>query len=159
MPRTGGALVRAEVIIAFAGQRLNRMRMSQVRVCGSLASRAAVLEPAKHVSVRTRSAEHTGLEAGQQADAGGAVGAIARIRLAPAASREIFEKQLRETSAVLAAWHVTGDVDYEALIRSRDLAALGVVLADLRRCCGGEVASAELVLSEVTGLSGTGAAA
>lgn len=75
--------------------------------------------------------------------------AIARIRLAPAASREIFEKELREMPAVMAAWHVTGDVDYETLISCRDLAALGVVLGDLRRCSGGEVATADLVLSEV----------
>jgi Lrp/AsnC family transcriptional regulator, leucine-responsive regulatory protein len=81
------------------------------------------------------------------------VRAIARIRLAPAASREIFEKQLREIPAVLAAWHVTGDVDYEALITCPDLATLGVVLGELRHCCGGELASAELVLNEVTGLT------
>jgi DNA-binding Lrp family transcriptional regulator len=80
------------------------------------------------------------------------VQAIARIRLGPAASREIFEKQLREIPAILAAWHVTGDVDYETLITCRDLAALSIVLGELRRYCCGEVASAELVLSEVTGL-------
>jgi hypothetical protein len=81
------------------------------------------------------------------------VRAIVRLRLAPAASREIFEKDLRGIAAVLAAWHVTGDVDYEMLITCPDLAAPGVVLGDLCRCCGGEVASADLVLSEVTGLT------
>ena len=103
--------------------------------------------------MRTRSAGHTGLKDGERADCFCAVRAIARIRLAPAVSREIFEKELREIPAVLAAWHVTGDVDYETLITCRDLAAMGVVLGDLRRCSGGEVASADLVLSEVTGLT------
>jgi len=84
----------------------------------------------------------------------GTVQAIARIRLAPATSREVFEKQLRQIPGVLAAWHVTGDVDYETLLMCRDLAALGVVLGDLRRWCGGEVATADLVLSQVTGLTG-----
>jgi len=103
--------------------------------------------------VRTRSAGRTGLDARQHSDPGWAVRAIVRLRLAPAASREIFEKQLREVPAVLAAWHVTGDVDYEMLITCPDLAGLGVVLGGLCRCCGGEVASADLVLSEVTGLT------
>jgi DNA-binding Lrp family transcriptional regulator len=57
-------------------------------------------------------------------------GALAPARHAPAASREIFEKHLREIPAVLAAWHVTGDVDYETLITCRDFAALAVCLAN-----------------------------
>ena len=65
------------------------------------------------------SARRIGPEAGQRADPGWAVQAMARIRLAPAVSREIFEKPLREIPAVLAAWHVAGDVDYEALITCR----------------------------------------
>jgi hypothetical protein len=103
--------------------------------------------------VRTRSARRISLDAGQQSDPGWEVQVIVRLRLAPAASREIVEKQLREVPAVLAAWHVTGDVDYEMLITCPELAALRVVLGDLCRCCGGEVASADLVLSEVTGLT------
>ena len=133
---------------------MGRVRISRTSACGSLAFHDSTLTPAKHDVVRTRSAERTSLEAGRHSDPGWAVQAIARIRLGPAASQDIFEKQLREIPGVLAAWHVTGDVDYETLITCRDLAALGVVIGDLRRCCGGEVASAELILSEVSGLTG-----
>lgn len=97
--------------------------------------------------------------AGQQSVPSGAVPsetvqAIARVRLPPGASRPLFEKQLQEIPAVLAAWHLTGDFDYEMRLTCRNFAALGSVLHDLRHCCDAEVASAGLVLGEVAGLTG-----
>ena len=85
--------------------------------------------------------------------AGGPVQAIARVRLAPYLSREMFEAHLRTIPAVRSAWHVIGDVDYELRLECRDLAALGVVLASLRGCRGAEVASTALMLGEVEGLA------
>jgi DNA-binding Lrp family transcriptional regulator len=83
----------------------------------------------------------------------GSVQAIARIRLAPHLSREVFEQSLRAIPAVRSAVHVIGDVDYELRIDCRDLAGLEDVLSSLRGCRGTEVESTALVLSEVEGLS------
>ena len=82
------------------------------------------------------------------------VQAIARVRLPPGASRPLFEKQLQAIPGVLTAWHVTGDFDYEMRLTCGSFAALGSMLHDLRHCCDAEVASAGLVLGEVTGLTG-----
>jgi Lrp/AsnC family transcriptional regulator, leucine-responsive regulatory protein len=82
------------------------------------------------------------------------VQAIARVRLPPGASRPLFEKQLQGIPAVLAGWHLTGDFDYEMRLTCRSFAALSSVLHDLRHCYDAEVASASLVLGEVTGLTG-----
>jgi hypothetical protein len=80
------------------------------------------------------------------------VQAIARIRLAPDKPCEVFEQQLRMTTAVLSAVHVTGDVDYEVRFACDSVASLGAVLAGLRGCGGVEVVSTALVLREVPGL-------
>jgi hypothetical protein len=82
------------------------------------------------------------------------VQAIARVRLPPGASRPLFEKQLQAIPGLLAAWHLTGDFDYEMRFTCRSFADLGSVLHDLRHCCDAEVASAGLVLGEVAGLTG-----
>jgi Lrp/AsnC family transcriptional regulator, leucine-responsive regulatory protein len=79
------------------------------------------------------------------------VQAIARVRLPPATSRELFEKHLQTMPAVLIAWHVTGDVDYEVRLACLDRADLRAVLNELRSCSGAELASAGLVLGEVQG--------
>ena len=79
--------------------------------------------------------------------------AIARVRLAPCLSRQVFEQNLRTVPAVRSAVHVIGDVDYELRLACRDLGDLGVVLASLRRCQGTEVVSTALVLREVKGLN------
>jgi Lrp/AsnC family leucine-responsive transcriptional regulator len=83
----------------------------------------------------------------------GSVQAIARVRLAPFLSRQVFEQNLRTVPAVRSAVHVIGDVDYELRLVCRDLADLGFVLSSLRRCRGTEVVSTALVLREVEGLS------
>jgi Lrp/AsnC ligand binding domain len=83
----------------------------------------------------------------------GSVQAIARIRLAPCLSRQVFEQHLRAVPAVRSAVHVIGDVDYEVRLVCRDLADLGFVLSSLRRCQGTEVVSTALVLRELEGLS------
>jgi hypothetical protein len=83
----------------------------------------------------------------------GLVQAIARVRLAPYLSREVFEAHLGAIPAVRSAVHVIGDVDYELRLECRGLADLGVVLASLRRCRGVEVASTALVLRDVEGLN------
>jgi Lrp/AsnC ligand binding domain len=82
----------------------------------------------------------------------GSVQALARIRLAPYLSRQVFEAHLRAIPAVRSAAHVIGDVDYEVRLTCRDLADLGVVLASLRGCQGTQVVSTALVLREVEGL-------
>ena len=84
----------------------------------------------------------------------GSVRAIARVRLAPYLSREVFEGQLRAIPAVRSAVIVVGDVDYELRLKCRDLAHLEAVLSSLRTCRGTEVASTALVLRDVTGLAG-----
>ena len=83
----------------------------------------------------------------------GSVQAIARVRLAPCLSRQVFEQNLRTVPAVRSAVHVIGDVDSELRLVCRDLADLGFVLSSLRRCRGTEVVSTALVLREVEGLS------
>jgi Lrp/AsnC ligand binding domain len=81
-----------------------------------------------------------------------AVQAIARVRLAPYLSRQVFEQNLRTIAAVRSAVHVIGDVDYELRLECRDLTHLGVVLTSLRAFQGTEVASTALVLGDVAGL-------
>jgi len=83
----------------------------------------------------------------------GPVQAIARVRLAPCLSRQVFEGYLQAILAVRSAVHVIGDVDYELRLVCRDLADLGAALASLRRCQGTEVVSTALVLREVEGLN------
>jgi DNA-binding Lrp family transcriptional regulator len=83
---------------------------------------------------------------------GPGVQAVARVRLVPEASRQVFEKELGAVPAVLSAWHVIGEVDYEVRLRCRDLAALGAALRDLRRCRGAATVSADLMVGEVPGL-------
>src|ERR1700691_900267 len=56
--------------------------------------------------------------------AGGLVQAIARVRLAPYLSRQVFEAHLRTIPAVRSAVHVIGDVDYELRLACRDLGDL-----------------------------------
>ena len=80
------------------------------------------------------------------------VRAIARVRLAPCLSREVFERQLRAIAAVRSAVRVIGDVDYELGLECRDLVGLGIVLSSLRAVRGTEVASTALVLGDVAGL-------
>lgn len=82
----------------------------------------------------------------------GSVQALARVRLAPYLSRQVFEQNLRAIPAVRSAVHVIGDVDYELRLACRDLAALGVVLTSLRAFRGTEVVSTALVLGDVAGL-------
>jgi hypothetical protein len=82
----------------------------------------------------------------------GPVQAIARVRLAPYLSRQVFEAHLRTIPAVRSAAHVIGDVDYELRLECRDLAGLEVALGSLRGCRGTEVASTVLLLGGVEGL-------
>jgi Lrp/AsnC family transcriptional regulator, leucine-responsive regulatory protein len=81
------------------------------------------------------------------------VQALARVRLAPWLSRQVFEAHLRTIPAVRSAVHVIGDVDYEVRLACRNLADLEIVLGSLRGCRGTEVVSSALVLSEVEGLA------
>jgi Lrp/AsnC ligand binding domain len=103
----------------------------------------------RNCAALTGSASEAGRES--PACAGWPVQAVARVRLSPAASRELFEKHLQTMPAVLVAWHVTGDVDYELRLACLDRAGLRAVLNELRSCSGGELASAGLVLGEVHG--------
>jgi Lrp/AsnC family leucine-responsive transcriptional regulator len=80
------------------------------------------------------------------------VQAIVRVRLVPSASRPDFERYLRTIPAVLSAWQVAGDVDYELRLACQDIADLDAVLTALRRCGSAEGPSTGLVLREVPGL-------
>jgi DNA-binding Lrp family transcriptional regulator len=80
------------------------------------------------------------------------VQAIVHVRLGHATPREVFERHLRTDPAVLLAWQVAGDVDYELRLACRDIAHLDAVLTDLRHCGGAEGTSTGLVLREVPGL-------
>lgn len=82
----------------------------------------------------------------------GPVQAIARVRLAPYLSRQVFEAHLRTIPTVRSAVSVIGDVDYEVRLECRDLADLEVALGSVRGCRGTEVASTVLMLREVEGL-------
>jgi len=82
----------------------------------------------------------------------GSVQAIARVRLTPYLSRQVFERQLRAIPAVRSALIVIGDVDYELRLECRDLAHLEVVLTSLRAVRGAEVASTALIVGDVAGL-------
>jgi DNA-binding Lrp family transcriptional regulator len=77
---------------------------------------------------------------------------MVQVRLAPSTSRPDFEAYLRTIPAVLFAWQVAGDVDYELRLACYDIAGLDGVLTALRRCGGVESTSTRLVLREVPGL-------
>ena len=78
--------------------------------------------------------------------------AIVRVRLVPSASRPEFERYLRTIPAVVSAWQVAGDVDYELRLACEDIAGLDGVLTALRRCGSAQGTSTGLVLREVPGL-------
>jgi hypothetical protein len=52
----------------------------------------------------------------------GSAQALARVRLAPFLSRQVFERQLRTIPAVRSALYVIGDVDYELRLECRAIA-------------------------------------
>ena len=109
------------------------------------------------VSVRTTSRQETqGLGRRQAAPAASGAGrpvqAIVRVRLVPSASRPDFERYLRSIPAVLSAWQVAGDVDYELRVGCEDIAGLDAVLTAMRRCGSAEGTTTGLVLREVPGL-------
>lgn len=80
-----------------------------------------------------------------------AVRAVIHVRLAPDVSRPRFEQQVKALPAVVCAWQVTGDVDYELLVACVAISGLDGVLSCLH-CYGGlEVTSVGLVLREVSG--------
>jgi DNA-binding Lrp family transcriptional regulator len=84
--------------------------------------------------------------------AGLPVEAIVHVRLSPSTSRPHFERYLRTIPAVVSAWQVAGDVDYELRIACQDIADLYALLTAMRRRGGAEATSTGLVLREVPGL-------
>lgn len=80
------------------------------------------------------------------------VEAMVHVRLAPSTSRPDFERYLRTIPAVVFAWQVAGDVDYELRIACQEIADLYAVLTALRRYGGAAGTSTDLVLREVPGL-------
>lgn len=79
------------------------------------------------------------------------VQAIVRVRLAPRLPVQAFEQWVRASRPVLDGVLVTGDVDYELRLECRSFADLGDALTRIYGYPGVEVASAGLVLREVTG--------
>jgi DNA-binding Lrp family transcriptional regulator len=136
---------------------MGRAWMRRARAWGLLARLPAGRARPDDQCVRTTSRRDTqGLERRQAApEAPGAsrpVQAIVRVRLAPSASRPDFERYLRTIPAVLSAWQVAGDVDYELRLACEDIAGLDAVLTAMRRRGSAEGTTTGLVLREVPGL-------
>jgi DNA-binding Lrp family transcriptional regulator len=76
-----------------------------------------------------------------------ALEALVRVRLAGGAEHEQFEKHLRTDTAVVDAWRLAGDCDYEVRLTCRTLADLDSAVNELRSA-GGHT-STTLVLHRV----------
>ncbi|MDN3351908.1 Lrp/AsnC ligand binding domain-containing protein [Actinomadura sp. DC4] len=76
-----------------------------------------------------------------------ALEALVRVRLVGGADHERFEKHLRAESAVVDAWRLAGDCDYEVRLRCPTLAGLDTAVGELRGV-GGDTATT-LVLHRV----------
>jgi Lrp/AsnC ligand binding domain len=77
----------------------------------------------------------------------GALEALVRVRLVGGTEHEPFEKLLRTEGAVVDAWRLAGDCDYEVRLTCPTLAALDAAVAELR-IAGGHTATT-LVLHRV----------
>ena len=73
--------------------------------------------------------------------------ALVRVRLVGGAEHEAFEKHLRTDLAVVDAWRLAGDCDYEVRLTCRTLADLDGAVNELR-AVGGHT-STTLVLHRV----------
>ncbi|MCW2860443.1 MAG: Lrp/AsnC family transcriptional regulator, leucine-responsive regulatory protein [Actinoallomurus sp.] len=76
-----------------------------------------------------------------------ALEALVRVRLVGGAEHEPFEKHLRADPAVVDAWRLAGDCDYEVRLTCRSLADLDNAVGELRDA-GGHT-STTLVLHRV----------
>lgn len=76
-----------------------------------------------------------------------ALEALVRVRLVGGAEHEWFERLLRAEDAVVDAWRLAGDCDYEVRLNCPTLAALDTAVAELRTA-GGHTATT-LVLHRV----------
>jgi DNA-binding Lrp family transcriptional regulator len=73
--------------------------------------------------------------------------ALVRVRLVGGAEHEVFERHLRAEPAVVDAWRLAGDCDYEVRLTCPALADLDSAVNDLRNA-GGHT-STTLVLHRV----------
>jgi DNA-binding Lrp family transcriptional regulator len=78
---------------------------------------------------------------------GGTLQALVRVRLVGGAEHEAFEEHLRDAPAVVDAWRLAGDCDYEIQLRCTTLPGLDGAVNDLRDA-GGHT-STTLVLHRV----------
>jgi DNA-binding Lrp family transcriptional regulator len=62
--------------------------------------------------------------------------ALVRVRLVGGAEHEQFEKRLRADLAVVDAWRLAGDCDYEVRLVCRTLADLDAAIGELRDAAG-----------------------
>jgi DNA-binding Lrp family transcriptional regulator len=76
-----------------------------------------------------------------------ALEALVRVRLVGGADHERFEKHLRTEHAVVDAWRLAGDCDYEVRLSCPTLADLDTAVGELRGA-GGNTATT-LVLHRV----------
>jgi DNA-binding Lrp family transcriptional regulator len=76
-----------------------------------------------------------------------ALDALVRVRLVGGAEHEAFERHLREAPAVVDAWRLAGDCDYEVRLSCATLARLDGAVNDLRDA--GAHTSTTLVLHRV----------
>ncbi|MFB9835005.1 Lrp/AsnC ligand binding domain-containing protein [Actinoallomurus acaciae] len=77
----------------------------------------------------------------------GTLVALVRVRLMGGTEHEVFEKHLRTDPAVVDAWRLAGDCDYEVRLSCPALADLDSAVNDLRNA-GGHT-STTLVLHHV----------
>jgi DNA-binding Lrp family transcriptional regulator len=80
-------------------------------------------------------------------DPASALEALVRVRLLGGADHERFEKHLRTERAVVDAWRLAGDCDYEVRLSCPTLADLDTAVGELRSA-GGNTATT-LVLHRV----------
>ena len=72
---------------------------------------------------------------------------LVHVRLAPNTLPEVFDGFLRTEPAVLQAWRLAGDIDFEVHLRCQGLSDLHALLGRARKLGGAQETTTHLVLS------------
>lgn len=75
--------------------------------------------------------------------------ALVRVRLADGVETDVFEAYLRDEVAVVDAWRLASDTDYEVHVACPSLSDLNNVVTSLRHAGGAAATSTTLVLHRV----------
>lgn len=100
------------------------------------------------VSSAQPSGTSSGTSSGVSSEPESVLEALVRVRLVGETEHEAFEKRLRDIPAVVDAWRLAGDCDYEVRLRCPTLSGLDDAVNELRDA-GGHT-STTLVLHRVT---------